>query len=59
MNLFTALKHDFSVYVTKKYYESSDKQISLISIETEIVSIQIVNSSNENAQQLKGKFTRR
>ena len=26
-------KHDFSVYVTKNY-ESSDKQISLISIES-------------------------
>ena len=41
----------------QKNYESSDKQISLISIETEVVSIQIVDSSNENAQQLKGKFT--
>ena len=31
MNLLTALKHDFSVYVTKNY-ESSDKQMSLISL---------------------------
>ena len=33
MNFFTALKHDFSVYMTKNY-ESSDKQISLISKES-------------------------